>query len=523
MFSFVNNGPQVPDFSLCAEALLPPLTIATGASDFYTVSTSPLNGFSGAVALSVSGLPAGVTASFSPASITAPTTSKLTVNVAPSAAAGTYTLTITGTSGSITHFTTVLLIVKAVPTIALSATPATQAVIIGGNTTYSVSSAAFNGLTGDVALTVTGLPTGATASFSPTTITGGTGTSTLTLNTAGVTATGDSTLTIKGTDGAVVQSVPVTLKVVDFTLAATPATQQVVIGASTTYTVSSTAINGFNGTVTPTVTGLPAGTTVTFNPATITGAGTTTMTVTTSGSTPATNSTLTISGSSGTAVRTATVTLNVVDFTFAVTPSTRTILGGGTTTYTVTTTAVNGFSGTVIPSVTGLPTGVTATFSPANITGAGTSTMTVTAAPSAPGGNSTLNVTGTIGTISKSANVALVLQNFTITATPATQTVTAGNNTSYTVTFAAANGFTGTITPSVTGLPTGTTPSFNPATIPGGSGTTILTVATTPTTPGANDDTHDHRNQRNRREQRTGIADREERLYHYRRPRLLKQ
>jgi hypothetical protein len=485
MFSFAGNGLQTPDFSLCMDPN--PLPINTGSSDSYTISTSPINDFTGAIALSVSGLPADVTATFDHTSITGTGTAKLTVNVAPTAAAGTFTITVTGTtSGGLTHFTNALLIVKAVPVFALSATPATQPVVVGGTTTYTVSSTALNGLTGDVHLTVTGLPTGATSSFSPTTITGSTGTSTLTVDTSGVTTAADSTFAIKGTNGSVTQSVPVTLKVVDFTINAAPATQQVVIGASTAYTVTVTAINGFNDTITPTVAGLPAGTTVTFNPATITGAGTTTMTITTSGSTPAANSTLTISASSGTAVRTATVTLNVVDFTFAVTPSTRTILGGGTTTYTVTTTAVNGFSGTVIPTVTGLPAGVTATFSPANITGGSTSTMTVTAASSAPGGNSTLNLTGTIGTISKSANVALVLQNFTITATPATQTVTAGNNTSYTVTYAAANGFTGTTTPSVTGLPTGTTASFNPATIPGGSGTTTLTVATTPTTPGTN-------------------------------------
>ncbi len=485
MFSFV-NGPQAPDFSVCADTPFPPLTINTGASNFYTVSTSSINGFSGAVALSVSGLPAGVTASFSPASITAPATSKLTVNVAPSAAAGVYTLTITGTNGGLSRSTTALLRVKAVPVFALSATPATQAVVVGGSTTYAVSSTALNGLTGNMALTVTGLPTGATATFSPSTIVGSTGTSTLTVTTSGTTPTVNSTLTIQGTNGAVVQTAPVTLSVVDFTVAATPATQQVVIGASTTYTVSSTAINGFNGTVTPTVTGLPAGATATFSPATITGSGTTVLTITTSGSTPAANSTLTISGSSGTAVRSTTVALNVVNFIFAVTPSTRTILGGGSTTYTVTTTAVNGFSGVITLAATGVPTGVTATFSPATITGAGTSTMTVTAAPSAPGGNFSLIVTGTIGTISKSANVTLALQNFTITATPASQTINAGNNTSYTVTFAAVNGFTGTITPSVSGLPAGTAGSFSPATIPGGAGTTILTVTTTVTTPGAN-------------------------------------
>jgi len=69
-----------------------------------------VNGFSGSVSLSASGLPAGVTASFSPSSTT--TTSTLTLTASSTATTGTATVTITGTSGSLTHTTPVTLTVN---------------------------------------------------------------------------------------------------------------------------------------------------------------------------------------------------------------------------------------------------------------------------------------------------------------------------------------------------------------------------------------------------------------------------
>ncbi|HLQ49952.1 MAG TPA: chitinase, partial [Terriglobales bacterium] len=86
-----------------------------GSSGSYTVTTSALNGFSGSVALSVSGVPTGATASFNPASVSGSESSTLIVATG-TAAAGTYTLTITGTSGSITHTSSATLTVTATGT-----------------------------------------------------------------------------------------------------------------------------------------------------------------------------------------------------------------------------------------------------------------------------------------------------------------------------------------------------------------------------------------------------------------------
>jgi hypothetical protein len=87
--------------------------------------------------------------------------------------------------------------------------------------------------------------------------------------------------------------------VTDFTISISPATQTVTAGGGTSYTVTATALNGFTGNVPLSIAGLPSGTTSSFTPATIAGAGTSTLTVNTTGATPGGTSTLTVTGNSG--------------------------------------------------------------------------------------------------------------------------------------------------------------------------------------------------------------------------------
>src|SRR5581483_6884415 len=112
-----------------------------------------------------------------------------------------------------------------------------------------------------------------------------------------------------------------------------------------------------------------------FSPALITGSGVSVVTITTVAGTAAGNYTITLTGTSGGQTRSATVTLTVIDFSIGVSPSSQAINAGGSATYTATVGALNGFSGAVALSVSGLPSGATASFSPASIAGAGTSTV----------------------------------------------------------------------------------------------------------------------------------------------------
>src|SRR2546423_10643519 len=97
----------------------------------------------------------------------------------------------------------------------------------------------------------------------------------------------------------------------NFSLGVSPASQSVLSGNSTSYTVSVGSVNGFNSGVTFGATGVPAGAGASFNPASVTGFGTSTLTVTTLATTPAGASTLAVSGTSGSLAHSGNVTLNV--------------------------------------------------------------------------------------------------------------------------------------------------------------------------------------------------------------------
>ncbi|MFZ1084746.1 MAG: protease pro-enzyme activation domain-containing protein [Terracidiphilus sp.] len=90
------------------------LTVVQGKSGTSTVTVNDLNGFTGKVTLAASGLPSGVTAAFA----TNPNTgsSVLTLTASSTATVGTATVTIKGTSGSLTASTTIALTVSCAPT-----------------------------------------------------------------------------------------------------------------------------------------------------------------------------------------------------------------------------------------------------------------------------------------------------------------------------------------------------------------------------------------------------------------------
>src|SRR5204862_130740 len=105
---------------------------------------------------------------------------------------------------------------------------------------------------------------------------------------------------------------------------------------------------------------------------------------------------------------------------------------GGSTTYTATVTAANGFNGAVAFSVSGLPAGASASFSPASVNSSGNSTLSVSTSGSTPVGNYLLTITGTSGSLTHSDTVTLVVTDFTLSATPASQSVPVGSSTTYT-------------------------------------------------------------------------------------------
>ena len=200
----------------------------------------------------------------------------------------------------------------------------------------------------------------------------------------------------------------------DFSLSASPASQSVMQGNGTSYTINVTALGGYSGTVGLSVSGLPTGATGTFNPASIAGSGASTLTIGTVSSTPAGSYKLTITGTDGASLtHTTSVTLLVngpSDFTISATPASRTVSAGSSTSYTVNIGGLGSFSGTVSLTVSGLPRKINASFNPSSVVGSGTSTLKVSPNPQAPHGTYTVTITGSSGATSHSTTVGLTVQ-----------------------------------------------------------------------------------------------------------------
>jgi hypothetical protein len=205
---FAVGGTAPADFGIGASPAAASVTQGSTATD--TITITPQNGFTGSVALSASGLPTGVTASFSPSSTTGSST--LTFTASSTATTGTKAVTITGTSGSLTHTTTVNLTVNAAaaPNFAIAASPSTATVTQGSAVSDTITITPQNGFTGSVALAASALPSGVTAAFNPASTTS---TSTLTLTASSTAPTGTSTVTITGTSGTLTHSTTISLTV----------------------------------------------------------------------------------------------------------------------------------------------------------------------------------------------------------------------------------------------------------------------------------------------------------------------
>jgi len=104
------------------------------------------------------------------------------------------------------------------------------------------------------------------------------------------------------------------------------------------------------------------------------------------------------------------ITVNVTavaDFTLSANPNSVSVTQGGSVTSTITVTPESGFSGNVTLSASGLPSGVTAMFSPNPTTS--TSTLTLTASGTAALGTVTVTVQGVSGSLTHTTNVSLTV------------------------------------------------------------------------------------------------------------------
>jgi len=172
-------------------------SITRGTTALYTVTLTYTGGFTGPVVLNATGLPSGSTGTFT--ALTTTLTWVLSVPTTANTAAGSYTLNVTATStssgakvsGSVTAGLTVNDPVA--DSLTMSATPASVTMGPGSTAVYTIQLVR-TGVTGNVTLSVGGLPAGATGTFSPNPASGSSSSSTLQVTTTANTLDGSYTL-----------------------------------------------------------------------------------------------------------------------------------------------------------------------------------------------------------------------------------------------------------------------------------------------------------------------------------------
>jgi outer membrane protein assembly factor BamB len=243
--------------------------IPGGPAQQINVVASPTNGFAGTVSVAISGLSSGVSAQPATLTLTPGISQNITLTAATNAAAGTAMLTLTGTSGTLTHASMVTLTVAPPPDFTLAISPSTVALTSGAiGFQINITATAINSFAGTIAIAITGLPAGVTANPSTLTLNPGTPQN-VTFTAAASAPASTATVSFTGTSGTLTHSVPLALTVSplpDFTFASSPASLTLVAGAAgSSISISATAVNSFNGTVTVAIADLPLG--VTSNPA----------------------------------------------------------------------------------------------------------------------------------------------------------------------------------------------------------------------------------------------------------------
>lgn len=164
-------------------------------------------------------------------------------------------------------------------------------------------------------------------------------------------------------------------------------------------------------------------------------------------------------------------------YSLSASPSSVTIADGNAGNTTITSTATGGFNSAVALSASGQPSGVTIGFSPTSITGTGSSTMSITVGSTVAAGTYTITVSGTSGSTVETTKVTLTVTNpnagFSLSASPASLTITRGTSGHSTITVAVTGGFSGAVGLSASGYGSRVTVSFSPSSVTGGGNSTM--------------------------------------------------
>ena len=193
---------NVPDYSVsCNPASL---TIQQASNKQTTCTVTSVGGFNSSVALSCSGLPANVSCGFNPASVTPTANSTLTVTVGGGAAPVTNS-PFTVNAGSKTFNMSLTVTTAPPPDFSVSCNPNSLSIQTGSNAGTTCTVTSTGGFNSPVALSCSGLATGVTCSYNPSSVTppsNGSTNSTLTVSVASNVSTGSHNFTVTATNGS---------------------------------------------------------------------------------------------------------------------------------------------------------------------------------------------------------------------------------------------------------------------------------------------------------------------------------
>jgi len=437
--------PPIFDFSIIADPSS--LNVQQGGSNISIISITSLTDASQPVDLTISSLPIdGVTITLNPLQVipppNKPVISILTIDVETLTATGSYTITVTGTSGTITRSTNIVLEVMAppvppVPDFSIAAFPASIVVHQDSSNVSTIIIVSLREFSGTVDLSVTSQPIlGVTLTLSPSSVIlspNDFATSTLTVESDASASPDEYMLVVSGTSDSLKHSVEISLEILsapppsifDFSIIADPSSLNVQQGGSNTSIISITSLTDASQPVDLIITSPSiAGVTTTLNPLQVipppNKSAFSILTVDVATTVAAGLYTITVTGTNGTLTRSTNIVLEVrappvppvLDFSITAFPASLTVQQGNVNVSTLIIVSLNGFGGTVDLDLESQPIlGVTLTLNPTQVAlsseGFATSTLTVEVDVTALPGQYILIVTGTSGVLEHSVNLPL--------------------------------------------------------------------------------------------------------------------
>lgn len=436
--------------SKCALAANPAsLSMTSGqAANVRLTCASPQGTMPSTLTLAVSGQPAGVTNSLTPATLVPGTgIATLVVNTTTTATVGSYNLAVTASGGAFSQTINIPLTLAVAPNLTVTLANSSVSLVQATSGTVSVSLANVGTFSATTTLSVTGLPAGMTGAFSPAGFAApGAGQSILTLQPSTSTPPGKYTLNVVTAGGGLKQTSPLAVTVTaapNFTFTESQAASVIQPGqASASFTLAvSNLTNAFNAPITLSVAGLPTGVTGTFSSATLAapGAGTSTLTLAASSSAAPGTYKLVITAAGGTVSNSLKYALNVVNvpgFTLKTDVSAIRLTAGASFSSTVSIVAQNSFNSPVALHLGTLPAGVTASLSSSTIsTPNGTATLTITTAKTLANGAYSVVLSGTSSVIptplpSQTITVAITIGSVATSSSATSLTVKRGSTAS---------------------------------------------------------------------------------------------